>query len=154
MRKNSFGETVMLVLMVIGIFLLVGMICDESAKNKCILKGCDNKRAPGSSYCYLHKSYGKTSSGSYTKSSGTKSSSSSYSGSKTKTPSSSYSGSKTKTSGSTYSGSSKKSSYYDSYDDGYDDVYMDGDYDYDRYDRDPDYADGVDDALDEFDGDW
>lgn len=142
MRKNSFGETVMLVLMVIGIFLLVGMICDESAKNKCILKGCDNKRAPGSSYCYLHKSYGKTSSGSYTKSSGTKSSGSSYSGSKTKT------------SGSTYSGSSKKSSYYDSYDDGYDDVYMDGDYDYDRYDRDPDYADGVDDALDEFDGDW
>ena len=142
MRKNSFGETVILVLMVIGIFLLVGMICGESAKNKCILKGCDNKRAPGSSYCYLHKSYGKTSSGSYTKSSGTKSSGSSYSGSKTKT------------SDSTYSGSSKKSSYYDSYDDGYDDVYMDGDYDYDRYDRDPDYADGVDDALDEFDGDW
>lgn len=142
MRKNSFGETVILVLMVIGIFLLVGMICDESAKNKCILKGCDNKRAPGSSYCYLHKSYGKTSSGSYTKSSGIKSSGSSYSGSKTKT------------SGSTYSGSSKKSSYYDSYDDGYDDVYMDGDYDYNRYDRDPDYADGVDDALDEFDGDW
>ena len=142
MRKNSFGETVILVMMVIGIFLLVGMICDESAKNKCILKGCDNKRAPGSSYCYLHKSYGKTSSGSYTKSSGIKSSGSSYSGSKTKT------------SGSTYSGSSKKSSYYDSYDDGYDDVYMDGDYDYDRYDRDSDYADGVDDALDEFDGDW
>ena len=142
MRKNSFGETVILVLMVIGIFLLVGMICDESAKNKCILKGCDNKRAPGSSYCYLHKSYGKTSSGSYTKSSEIKSSGSSYSGSKTKT------------SDSTYSGSSKKSSYYDSYDDGYDDVYMDGDYDYDRYDRDPDYADGVDDALDEFDGDW
>ena len=47
MRKNSFGETVILVMMVIGIFLLVGMICDESAKNKCILKGCDNKRAPG-----------------------------------------------------------------------------------------------------------
>ena len=126
-------------MMVIGIFLLVGMICDESAKNKCILKGCDNKRAPGSSYCYLHKSYGKTSSGSYTKKS--------Y---ETKSSGSSYSGSKTKTSGSTYSGSSKKSSYYDSYDD----VYMDGDYDYDRYDRDPDYADGVDDALDEFDGDW
>lgn len=159
MRKNSFGETVILVMMVIGIFLLVGMICDESAKNKCILKGCDNKRAPGSSYCYLHKSYGKTSSGSYTKSSGTKSSGASsnstsgYSNSYKKS-SGSYSGSKTKTSGSTYSGSSKKSSYYDSYDDGYDDVYMDGDYDYDRYDRDPDYADGVDDALDEFDGDW
>ena len=166
MRKNSFGETVILVMMVIGIFLLVGMICDESAKNKCILKGCDNKRAPGSSYCYLHKSYGKTSSGSYTKSSGTKSSGASsnstsgYSNSYKKS-SGSYSGSKTGTSGGTYSGSksknsgsSKKSSYYDGYDDGYDDVYMDGDYDYDRYDRDSDYADGVDDALDEFDGDW
>ena len=35
------------------------------------------------------------------------------------------------------------------YDDGYDDVYMDGDYDDDRYARDSDYADGVDDALDE-----
>ena len=28
---------------------------------------------------------------------------------------------------------------------------MDGDYDYDRYDRDSDYADGVDDAMDELD---
>ncbi len=31
---------------------------------------------------------------------------------------------------------------------------MDGDYDYVRYDRDSDYADGVDDAMDEFDEDW
>ena len=50
--------------------------------------------------------------------------------------------------------SSKKSNTYDSYDDGYDDIYMDGDYDYVRYDRDSDYADGVDDAMDEFDEDW
>lgn len=41
-----------------------------------------------------------------------------------------------------------------SFKDGYDDIYMDGDYDYDRYDRDSDYADGVDDAMDEFDEDW
>lgn len=40
---------------------------------------------------------------------------------------------------------------YKSYDDGYDAVYDDDDYDYDRYNRDPDYADGVDDALDELD---
>lgn len=33
-------------------------------------------------------------------------------------------------------------------------IYMDGDYDYDRYDRDSDYADGVDDAMDEFEEDW
>ena len=30
----------------------------------------------------------------------------------------------------------------------------DDDYDYDRYDRDSDYADGVDDAMDEFGEDW
>ena len=40
------------------------------------------------------------------------------------------------------------------YDDGYDDIYMDGDYDYDRYNKDPDYADGVDDAMDEYGEDW
>ena len=55
---------------------------------------------------------------------------------------------------STGTSSSKKSNTYDSYDDGYDDIYMDGDYDYDRYDSDNDYADGVDDAMDEFDEDW
>ena len=47
-----------------------------------------------------------------------------------------------------------KKSTYDSYDDGYDDIYMDGDYDYDRYDRDSDYADGVDDAIDEYGEDY
>ncbi len=38
-----------------------------------------------------------------------------------------------------------------SYDDGYDDVYEDDDYDWDRYKNDPDYAEGVDDAMDELD---
>lgn len=143
MKKNSFGETVILVMMVIGIFLLAGELCSANG-SKCIRSGCNNKSVSGSSYCDRHKPSGKTSSGSYTKkSSGTKS----FSGSSKST--SGYSNSYKKS-----SGSSKKSSYYDSYDDGYDDIYMDGDYDYDRYDRDPDYADGVDDALDEFDGDW
>lgn len=41
------------------------------------------------------------------------------------------------------------SSGYNSYDDGYDSIYDDGDYDDYRYDRDSDYADGVDDAMDE-----
>jgi len=31
---------------------------------------------------------------------------------------------------------------------------MDGDYDSDRYDTDADYAEGVDDAMDEWDEDW
>lgn len=50
--------------------------------------------------------------------------------------------------------SSYKSNSYKAYDDGYDDVYMDGDYDYERYAHDWDYADGVDDAMDEFEEEW
>ena len=50
--------------------------------------------------------------------------------------------------------SSKKNNPYNSYDDGYDDIYMDDDYDYDRYYKDSDYADGVDDAMDDLDEDW
>ena len=41
--------------------------------------------------------------------------------------------------------------------DGYDDVYMDDDYDLDRYNKDRDYADGVDDAEEdeeEYGEDW
>lgn len=34
------------------------------------------------------------------------------------------------------------------------DIYDDGDYDWDRYQKDKDYADGVDDAMEEIDEDW
>ena len=50
--------------------------------------------------------------------------------------------------------SSPTISTFDSYYEGYDDIYMDGDYDDDRYDNDSDYADGVDDAMDDDDEDW
>ena len=40
---------------------------------------------------------------------------------------------------------------YKSYDEGYEDVYENDDYDWDRYMSDPDYAEGVDDAMDELD---
>lgn len=40
---------------------------------------------------------------------------------------------------------------YESYDEGYEAIYEDDDYDYERYQNDPDYADGVDDAMDELD---
>lgn len=46
----------------------------------------------------------------------------------------------------------------DSYDTGYDDIFEDDDFDMDRYNRDRDYADGVDDAIedsyDDGDSDW
>lgn len=54
-------------------------------------------------------------------------------------------------SSSSYSSSKKSYKTYDSYDDGYDAIYDDDDYDEDRYDSDPDYAAGVDDAMDELD---
>lgn len=47
------------------------------------------------------------------------------------------------------SSNKKKYKHVDSYDDGYEDVYMNGDYDWDRYCNDWDYASGVDDALDD-----
>lgn len=87
--------------------------------------------------------------------------SNSYSGSYSNSSSSSgtYSNSSSSSSyKSNSSGSSSKKKYsnpYKSYDDGYEDVYMDDDYDDDRYNSDSDYADGVDDALDDYDdGDW
>ena len=149
MKKGSFGQYLAVFLVVIGILYVIGTI-SEASEPKCIKAGCDNKQATGSSYCSLHKPY--TGSSSYKGSS--KSSSSSYSSGKSS--SSSYSGtSSNKKSGTTGSSSSgKKSSSYHSYDDGYDSIYDDGDYDYDRYNSDSDYADGVDDAMDELGDDW
>lgn len=136
-------------LAVIGIFVFIGMI-GQASEPKCIKSGCDNKQASGSSYCYLHKPYSSkfSSSGTsvYNKTSGSSSKSSSGG-------TNSYTGNTGKTS-SSYGNSSTKKNTYESYDDGYDDIYMDGDYDDDRYRTDSDYADGVDDAIDEFGEDW
>ena len=70
--------------------------------------------------------------------------------------------------GKSYSSSSKSSSSrsksssgksyrslnpYEHYDDGYEAIYDDGEYDEDRYDSDPEYAEGVDDSMDELDED-
>lgn len=130
MKKNSFGQGLAVFFVIVGVLFIIGSI-GEASEPKCIKAGCDNKQASGSSYCYLHKPYTGSSSSH---------SSSSYSNK------SSYSSSKRVT--------TTKKSTYDSYDDGYDDIYMDGDYDYDRYDSDSDYADGVDDAMDEFGEGW
>lgn len=65
----------------------------------------------------------------------------------------SYSKSYSTKSSSGYSGSKKSSSKYsgNGYDDAYDDVYSDGEPDWDRYDEDEDYANGADDAMEEYD---
>ena len=154
MRKNSFGQGLAIFLVIIGVLFVIGSI-GEASEPKCIKAGCDNKQASGSSYCYLHKPY-TGSSTSHRSSSYSNKSSGSTSKSST---SSNYSNKSNSTNKSSYSSGTKKStttkkSTYDSYDDGYDDIYMDDDYDYDRYDRDSDYADGVDDAMDEYGEDW
>ena len=154
MRKNSFGQGLAIFFVIVGVLFVIGSI-GEASEPKCIKVGCDNKQASGSSYCYLHKPYtGSSTSHSSSSYSNKSSSSTSSSGS-----SSSYNSKSNSTNKSSYSSGTKKStttkkSTYDSYDDGYDDIYMDGDYDYDRYDRDSDYADGVDDAMDEYGEDW
>lgn len=141
MSKRNDGSGVLATIIVIGIFLFIGLIMDASTP-KCIKSGCDNDQAEGSSYCYLHKLYSGSSS--------YKSKSSSYSNS-----SGSNSSKSSSTSNKTTSSSSSKSKYssnsYSSYDDGYEDVYENEDYDWDRYYSDDDYADGVDDAMDELD---
>lgn len=130
MKQNLFGYKLAAFFVIVGALLVIGLI-GEASEPRCIKTGCDNKQTRGSSYCYLHEP---------------------YTGSSTSHSSSSYSNK-------SYSSGIKKNtttsrSTYDSYDDGYDDIYMDGDYDYDRYDRDSDYADGVDDAMDELGEDW
>ena len=163
-KKNSFGQGLVILFVVAGILYVIGSI-GAAREPKCIEAGCNNKQASGSSYCYLHKPYTGSSSGTFTSSSSSSYSGKSSSGSTSQSSTSSsgssgsYNNKSNSTNKSSYSSGTKKStttkkSTYDSYDDGYDDIYMDGDYDYDRYDRDSDYADGVDDAMDEFGEDW
>ena len=169
MKKNSFGQGLAILFVVAGILYVIGSI-EAAREPKCIEAGCDNKQASGSCYCYLHKPYTGSSSGTSTPSSSssysvksssgstsqsnTSQSSTSSLGSSSSYNSKSYTNDKTSYSSDTKKGTTIKKSTYDSYDDGYDDIYMDGDYDYDRYERDSDYADGVDDAMDEDEEDW
>ena len=154
MKQNLFGYKLAAFFVIVGALLVIGLI-GEASEPRCIKTGCDNKQARGSSYCYLHEPYTRSS----TSHSSSSYSNKSYGSNSKSSTSSNYSNKSNSTNKSSYSSGIKKStttkkSTYDSYDDGYDDIYMDGDYDYDRYDRDSDYADGVDDAMDELGEDW
>lgn len=162
-------------LIVICLIIGIGIVCEFGFNSynpyakKCVEAGCNNERVEGSIYCKDHKPSEKytelddclhdmveDTTEETTKETTTyfyhnSNSSNSYGGS------SSYSSStKKKSSSSTggyssYSSGSYSSSPYKSYDEGYEAVYDDDDYDWDRYNSDSDYADGVDDALDELD---
>ena len=150
MKQNLFGYKLAAFFVIVGALLVIGLI-GEASEPRCIKTGCDNKQARGSSYCYLHEPY----TGRSTSHSSSSYSNKSYGSTPESSTSSKYSNKSNSTNKSSYSSGIKKNttisrSTYDSYDD----IYMDGDYDYDRYERDSDYADGVDDAMDELGEDW
>lgn len=129
-QKSSFAEGLVTFLIVIAVIYIIGSI--------------GNKKESDTAG-YSHSRY----SSSYSTKSTTGSGSSYNSSTKKNTTGTSNTNKNT-----TGTSSSKKNNPYNSYDDGYDDIYMDDDYDYDRYYKDSDYADGVDDAMDDLDEDW
>lgn len=129
-QKSSFAEGLVTFLIVIAVFYIIGSI--------------GNKKESDTAG-YSHSRY----SSSYSTKSTTGSGSSYNSSTKKNTT-----GTNSTKKNTTGTSSSKKNNPYNSYDDGYDDIYMDDDYDYDRYYKDSDYADGVDDAMDDLDEDW
>lgn len=150
------------ILGVIIVFAIIGFFVSLTEKEdpKCAFAGCDNTVSTEGGYCYQHNTPGKRRKATY----GTSSSHSHSTTSSGSTSNSSGSSSNSGSSSSSYKPSSSNSKYnsshsHDSYDSGYDDVYMDGDYDQERYDRDDDYATGVDDAIEDDiedgdEGDW
>lgn len=150
------------ILGVIIVFAIIGFFVSLTEKEdpKCAFAGCDNTVSTEGGYCYQHNTPGKRRKATY----GTSSSHSHSTTSSGFTSNSSGGSSNSGSSSSSYKPSSSNSKYnsshsHDSYDSGYDDVYMDGDYDQDRYDRDDDYATGVDDAIEDDiedgdEGDW
>mgnify|MGYP000115517406 FL=1 len=159
MKQNSLKQGIASVLIVFGIIGILFSISAirEASEPRCIKKGCNNAQSSDSSYCYLHQASPDQSSA-YENSSYNSKSSNSSSETYSKNTSNSYSDKSTVVNNSSYNSSMRnstttKNNAYNSYDDGYDAIYMDGDYDYDRYDTDSDYADGVDDAMDEFEED-
>lgn len=138
--NNNFGEKVIASLVVLGIILVIGLFASADAP-KCIEYGCDRDQASGSSYCYVHKPYKKSYSTGKSNNTSSKVSTSSPSSSKSSATGSASGGSKKY--------SSNSGSRWESYDAGYEDVYDNEDYDYDRYESDPEYANGVDDAMED-----
>ena len=144
MKKDKIIKTIIVIVLALDMVGLYSICEDNSSLHHLPNYTYTSNKKSNSTY----SAYDKTDMSTSNSSSSSKSSSSYSSGS-----SENYS----------YSNNSSKSNYnydydysytYDSYDDGYDAIYMDGDYDYDRYEYDSEYADGVDDAMDELGEDW
>ncbi len=139
-EKSSFAEGLVSILIFIAVLYIIGSIGNK--------KESDTASYSHSRYSSSYSTKSTTGSGSSYNSSTKKNTTGTSSTNKNTTGTSNTKKNTTGTS------SSKKNNPYNSYDDGYDDIYMDDDYDYDRYYKDSDYADGVDDAMDDLDEDW
>ena len=110
MRNMTFGGFLAGLCTIIGLLCFIGAVSD-AAEPKCIVTGCSNKRAPESSYCYLHKPYRRSYTSSYSSGSSGSSSSSSYGKSSGSSSSGSSSYKSSSTSGSSSAASRSSSSY-------------------------------------------
>lgn len=132
------------VAVIIAIMTITG--CGKQ-EPKCIWDGCNNNRAPGSSYCYLHELSDEN-----------RANNKSHSGTTKQKTTTGNSQKSTESKHKMQTGPTTKStSGYNShkkYDEGYEDVYENDDWDWDRYMEDDDYAEGVDDALEDLEDDW
>lgn len=126
---------------------------EEEAAREAERRASARKSSPASGTSGSGTARGSSQNASYSYSSSGESYSSSSKSSSTGVKS--YSSSKSSNSRSkSSSGKSYRSlNPYEHYDDGYEAIYYDGEYDEDRYDSDPEYAEGVDDAMDELDED-
>ena len=115
----------------------------EQGYKVCLESGCYKRRQKDSSYCSIHICDAKDCNKRATSDDGKYCSSHIPKKVEKKTTKKSSSSSKKK--------STSKSKGWESYDDGYDDIYFDDDYDWDRYYSDDEYANGVDDAMDDLD---
>ncbi|MBE5937839.1 MAG: hypothetical protein E7265_07395 [Lachnospiraceae bacterium] len=150
---------------VIVVFLVLGGIISIFTP-KCSMSGCDNDAVEGERYCYLHdfsySVYGNPDYNAvYRESQKRREKYSGENNIKTATPeqseASDYSNitssnnSTTNNDSSSLAGNSSSKSYsYESYDEGYEDVMDNEDYDDERYETDSEYANGVDDAMEEY----
>ena len=114
----------------------------EQGYKVCCVSGCYKRRAKDSSYCSTHICDSKGCTKKATSEDGKYCS--------THTPKK-VEKKVTKKESATIKKSTKKSNGWEAYDEGYDDIYFDDDYDWDRYYTDDEYANGVDDAMDDLD---
>ena len=149
MNDDTIGQIVGFLGFVWLFGIIIFIIGSSNSKHAtCLRAGCDNEARYDSNYCFLHDSSSRHtySSDSSNTTSDESSSDSSY------TYSSSAGSTSSSASAKTYSSSAGSSDYEDAcsaYSDGYDDIDMQQDYDEDRYEKDSDYAQGVDDAMDD-----